>query len=107
MTSVDASQSADGDEHDTVPVWATTQSRGERDDHAAVDLRHAVVATDAELLAARHSQAGGEGRHLGEGHKPAHGKPGLLAQLKAAGRHGLVHERQALIKDLHKRSAAR
>jgi hypothetical protein len=107
VTYVDTSQSADGDEHDTVPDWTATPSRGERDDHAAVDLRHAVVATDAELLAARRGQTGNEGRHLGEGDKPAHGKPGLLAQLKAAGRHGLVHERQALIKDLHKRSAAR
>jgi hypothetical protein len=107
VTYVDTSQSAEGDEHDTVPDWTATPSRGERDDHAAVDLRHAVVATDAELLAARRGQTGNEGRHLGEGDKPAHGKPGLLAQLKAAGRHGLVHERQALIKDLHKRSAAR
>jgi hypothetical protein len=31
----------------------------------------------------------------------------LLTQLKAAGRQGLVHERQAMIKDLHKRPAAR
>lgn len=103
---VPMSQLNDGDDRDTAPAGTATQSRGERDDHAAVDLRHAVVATDAELLAARRGQGGGEARHPGEGGKPAHGKPGLLAQLKAAGRHGVVHERQALIKDLHKRSAA-
>jgi hypothetical protein len=35
------------------------------------------------------------------------GKPGLLAQLKAAGRHGLVNERQTLLKSLHHRPTAR
>jgi hypothetical protein len=70
-------------------------------------LRHAVAATDAELLAAHRGRAGGEQRHHADGDKPAPGKPGLLTQLKAAGRQGLVHERQAMIKDLHKRPAAR
>jgi lipopolysaccharide export system protein LptA len=107
VTYVDTLQSADGDEHDAVPAWTAAHSRSERDDHAALDLRHAVVATDAELLAARRGQAGDEGRHLGDGDKRAHGKPSLLAQLKAAGRHGFAHERQALIKDLPKRSAVR
>jgi hypothetical protein len=32
---------------------------------------------------------------------PVAGKPGLSAQLRAAGRQGLLHDRQALLKSLH------
>jgi len=98
------------DEHDTsttVPAWMGAQQTGERDDRAAVDLRHAVLATDAELLAARRGHPAVDHGHDPDGDKPAAGKPGLLTQLKAAGRHGFIHERQALLKDLHKRSAPR
>jgi hypothetical protein len=87
------------------PGWTAEPRRGEGSGHAAVDWRHAVVASDAELLAVHRGRSDDQ-RHGGESKAPA-GKPGLLTQLKAAGRQGLVHERQAMIKDLHKRAATR
>jgi len=107
VTDLGPAPSAYADEPDsstTAPAWMGTQ---QRDDRAAVDLRHAVLATDAELLAARRGLAAPDQRHAPDGDKPAAGKPGLLTQLKAAGRHGFIHDRQALLKDLHKQPASR
>ena len=87
------------------PGWTAEPRRGEGSDHAAVDWRHAVVASDAELLAVHRGRSDDQ-RH-GESSKAPVGKPGLLTQLKAAGRHGLGHERHAMINDLHKRAATR
>jgi hypothetical protein len=96
---------------DTITPWPARWGWERRADgdgsHASVDLRHGVVASDSELLASRHDRAAsGHHVHRDRGHEPADGKPGLLAQLKAAGRRGLVDERQALLKSLQQQQIA-
>ncbi|HEX7968847.1 MAG TPA: hypothetical protein VF502_11565, partial [Stellaceae bacterium] len=109
-TMVTSVGSADADERDdtNVVAWPGLEQRTDREPRAAVDLRHAVTATDAELLAAHGDRAAGKQAHSQGGDGPAAGKPGLLTQLKAAGRQGFVTERQALLKTLQpQRPAAR
>jgi hypothetical protein len=48
----------------------------------------------------------GDGAAAGHGEAHPAGKPGLLAQLRAAGRHGFLSERQALLDSLHRRAAS-
>jgi hypothetical protein len=79
-------------------------------EHApALAPHHAPIDAAPFLAAERHAPQADGLPGLAAGHKlaatePA-GKPGLLAQLKAAGRHGFIVERQALLDSLRQRIA--
>jgi hypothetical protein len=104
VTDVTSASSLGADpDNGSEPIWLQSA------DHGRVVVQQAALTTEPYAIEGEHAVVD---RPLWlparPGDAPADsGKPGLLAQLKAAGRQGLVNERQTLLKSLHHRPTAR
>ncbi len=108
VTDVTSASSSDAEERQgSEPLWLQGAAHGEN----RVAAQQAAFAVNGEPYAIHGDHVVVDGplwlqARPGDAQADS-GKPGLLAQLKAAGRQGLVNERQTLLKSLHHRPTAR